>query len=97
MLLDFYNKTIPSSYRDFSVKGALSREIFVWEIWKRRDPLLTLNALLAVVHPNQAWFWPIEGKAAAPKNSFQVGNFTERGNEQITPPRGKKIVWNVKI
>ena len=48
MLLEFENKIISSRYRDFSDKDALRREIFVWEIWKRRDPLLTLNALLAV-------------------------------------------------
>ena len=50
-------------------------------------------------HRNQAWFWPIEGacKAAAPKNSFQVGNFTERGNGQIAPRGGRAKCENSNI
>ena len=47
MLLEFKNNFFLSRFRDFSDKDALRREIFVWEIWKRWDPLLTLDALLA--------------------------------------------------
>ena len=36
-------------------------------------------------------------KAATQEKKFQVGIFAERGNEQITPSRAEKIVWNVKI
>ena len=36
-------------------------------------------------------------KAATQEKKIQVENFAERGNEQITPPEGREIVWNVEI
>ena len=56
------------------------------------------TARLRDLHINQAWFWPEDGmyKAATQEKKIQVGNFAERGNEQITPQRGEKTVWNVK-
>ena len=47
-LLEFHNKTFQSRYSDFSVQRALSREIFVWEIWKWRAPLNTQARILKV-------------------------------------------------